>query len=535
MTKPHPHILLLLLSLIVLTPTQAAERRIPLTEKVHTDEPFALNLIGALRGTIPHIMKASGTPGLNLAIGYKGELIWEAGFGYADIAAKKKMTPSTVYHSGSLGKTYTGTAIMQLVEQEVIDLDTDISEYLPFDATNPLGDRVVTVRDLMTHRSGMQTDPAGSDYDKPLALDAALKTIFEKAEVQSWGKELWRTKVGETWHYSNPGIATLGLIVESMNPEGLSFADYVQQHIMDPLGMRAAQYPPAQHKDYVRPDIWKQMSTGYTRMGSAWIPTIPVYFGLYPAGGVLQTPSDHLRLLMAMLNDGKHNGYQVLKAETVEQMLSPELAVKGEALVIGRPGAPRQGLIWRINKQHEKIESFDHAGGHMFGWRTDGRAWSNFDLAIAMGTNQWSLPNSANENLIIREFVDAWLAHQSPDVSLRPATKNWAWKVSYVRGLIFAKSYQNLGAGDALPAQALNQSIARTKVQPGWRKDWDAEAFRQGINDITQAGFETADLQTFWESGASQVDPEEVRVVMKELGVINALEYEWLVPRVDTN
>ena len=244
------------LLIVMFSDSWAEERDIPINEKIHTERPYDLRMIDAIRDYVPHVMRADGTPGLNLALGYRGRLIWEAGFGYADVAAGREMMPETVYHSGSLGKTYTATAVMQLVERGVIGLDDPINRHLPFEIVNPLGERDITVRDLMTHQSGINTGGANGVWGKPIGLRQALEETFsqETTPIMGGTQKLWIAKVGEKYTYSNPGLGTLGLIVETANPEKLSFADYVQKHVMDPLGMELSQYPPAQHKDYVRPD-----------------------------------------------------------------------------------------------------------------------------------------------------------------------------------------------------------------------------------------------------------------------------------------
>jgi D-alanyl-D-alanine carboxypeptidase len=97
-------------------------------------------LIEALRDFIPRAMKLEGTPGLNLAVALDGRVIWEEGFGLADLDRRIPMTPQTVTHSGSMGKAYTATAVMQLVEQGVIGLSDPISKYITdVRIVNPLG------------------------------------------------------------------------------------------------------------------------------------------------------------------------------------------------------------------------------------------------------------------------------------------------------------------------------------------------------------------------------------------------------------
>ncbi len=175
-----------------------ADSDIPITESVYAARPFESRLIDATRDFVLHAMRAHGTPGLNLAMGYRGKLIWEAGFGWADVAAGKPMTPETVYHSGSLGKTYTATAIMHLVDRGVIALDDPISRHLPFEVLNPLGDRDVTVHDLLTHRSGLSGGGAKGVWDRPVPLEEALRASYARDTSPLLGgtTPFWIGKVG---------------------------------------------------------------------------------------------------------------------------------------------------------------------------------------------------------------------------------------------------------------------------------------------------------------------------------------------------
>lgn len=503
----------LLSSILTVAVEAQPERSVPITETVHTERPFELQLIDALRDFVPHVVRAQGTPGLNLALGYRGRLIWEAGFGYADVASEKSMTPETVYHSGSLGKTYTATAVMQLVDLGILSLDDAINEHLPFEVSNPLGERDITVHDLLTHRSGLSSGGAKGVWHKPMPLAEALRESFDSdmSPVGGGVTPFWVARVGDRYNYSNPGLATLGLIVETVNPEGLSFADYVQKHVMDPLGMESSQYPPAQHRDYVRPEIWEQMSTGYARMGSALIPTIPLYFSHYPAGGVLAKPADHLRLLMAMLAGGRYNDYQVLEAETVEQMLTPQHDELGPGLDLG--------LVWLLRDHGQPTMSFSHAGGHMFGWRTDGWGWPDLDVSVVVASNQWSLPDSAPDVSLIPPFIENWMLYASPDFEISPPSEEWTWKVSYVRGVVYAAMFRMyVGVPGEMPQNALDHALRSTRMLDGARQDWDEEAFRQGVADIRRAGFGYVAVTGFWASDLCRVTEEEARRILRELG-----------------
>ncbi len=502
------------LLVLVVPVVHAAEREVPITEAVHTKDAFELQLISALRDFVPHVVRAKGTPGLNLALGTKGRLIWEAGFGYADVATKARMRPDTVYHSGSLGKTYTATAIMHLVDRGAIALEDDINEHLPFEVHNPLGDRPITVLDLLTHRSGLSGGGARGVWTKPESLQEALQASYDsdKSPVAGGITPFWVAPVGARFNYSNPGIATLGLIVQEANPDGLSFSDYVQKYVMDALGMELSQYPPAQHKDYVRPDIWQKMSTGYARMGGALVPTLPLYFSHYPAGGVLAKPADHLRLLMAMNAGGTYNGVQILKPETVEAMLTPRYEEDPF------PGA-NLGLVWLLRRPGERTFSVSHAGGHMFGWRTDGYAWPELDAAVMIASNQWNLPDDALDISAIVPFIESWLQYATPVIPEEPASDEWSWKVSYVRGVLYAAMFKTyVGIEPPMPRAEIDRAVEATRTLDGVRDDWSEEGFRAGLDDVRRAGFDYPSVSGFWASESSRVTPQEARQALEEMG-----------------
>ena len=284
---------LLLIAGAVVAADSRGETRVEPTEN-------ETRLIRALEADIPHILRLTGAPGLNLAIARRGGLIWEAGFGFADLERRIPMTAATVTHSGSMGKTYTATAVMQLMEQGVIGLHEPINRYLKaFQIHNPLGDREITAYDLLTHRSGLTSDAAGSLLTTPPPLGEFLKREYAEPMFETYERSVvprWSAKVGEKFLYSNFGIATLGYLVEVTNPERLSFSDYVQRHIIDPLGMRSTQFPAVQDAVHIRPEIFARLSSGYARLGAVHIPTPPIYFACFPAGTVVTTPGDHVKL-----------------------------------------------------------------------------------------------------------------------------------------------------------------------------------------------------------------------------------------------
>ena len=145
-------------------------------------------LFAALKADIPEIIRIIGTPGLNLAIARRGQVIYEDGFGFADLERKIPMTAETVTHSGSMGKTYTATAVMQMVERGILGLDEPVNRYLPgWKIVNLLGGREVTVRDLLTHRSGLTGNAAWSVLSNPKPLDKVMGGNWLRVYREVWG------------------------------------------------------------------------------------------------------------------------------------------------------------------------------------------------------------------------------------------------------------------------------------------------------------------------------------------------------------
>jgi hypothetical protein len=155
----------------------------------------------------------------------------------------------------------------------------------------------------------------------------------------------------------------------------------------------------------------------------------------------------------------------------------------------------------------------------MFGWRTDGWGWPGLDVSVMVASNQWSLPDDLQDVAMIPTFIEKWMMVPPPNVDPPPADEDWAWKVSYVRGVLYAAMFKMyVGVPGDIPVDAIESAIGSTRVIPGDRKDWVPEAFREGLDAITRAGFGYADVIGFWASDASKVTADEALQIMKELG-----------------
>ena len=277
-----------------------------------------------LDGYFPGVLKQGKIAGAEVVIVKDGQIIAKKGYGYADVGAKKPMDPDrTLVRIGSTSKLFTWTAVMQLVEQGKLDLNADVNRYLDFKITPPSG-RAITMNDLMTHRGGFE-----EGLKDVLATDPKLLKTNEAYLKENQRPILF--PAGTVPAYSNYGTSLAGYIVERVS--GQKYDDYIEQHILAPLGMRhtSARLP-------LPTALVPDMSKGYMRSDQA-----PRPFELIttaPAGSVSATGADMANFMIAQLQGGRFGDAQILRPETAALMQRPEGAQ--------RPGfdAMAHGYFW---------------------------------------------------------------------------------------------------------------------------------------------------------------------------------------------
>ncbi len=168
-------------------------------------------------------MKRQHIPGLSLLVVKDGKVIRSEGFGFANVELQVPVKPETIFQSGSVGKQFTATAVMMLVEERKIGLDDPLTKYFT-DA--PPAWKDVTVRELLSHTAGFGDYPKNFDYRKDWTEAEELKLI-ESIPLAY--------RPGTNWAYSNFGYVTLGILIHRVTGE--FYGDFLQQRIFQPLGM----------------------------------------------------------------------------------------------------------------------------------------------------------------------------------------------------------------------------------------------------------------------------------------------------------
>ncbi len=232
-------------------------------------------------------------PSVAAAVVRDGEVIWETAVGTADVDAGREATPDTQYRVGSITKTFTATAVMQLRDDGKLELDDTIDRHLGETAYRP------TVRRLLSHTSGIQREPPG-DVWETLEFAPAEKVLDVLAEAEQV------LPPGTRFHYSNLAFAVLGVLVERLS--GMRYDEYLRERILGPLGMERTSLAPSE-----------PAAVGYLvhpYADSVWDEAPIDTGGWIPAGQIWSTVRD-LGRWAAFLADPDP---AVLKRETVEEM-----------------------------------------------------------------------------------------------------------------------------------------------------------------------------------------------------------------------
>ena len=291
-------------------------------------------------------MREQRIPGLALAVLRDGKVVKAQGYGLANVELDVAVKPETVFQTGSVGKQFTATAVMMLVEEGKVGLDDKLSKYLE---GTPAVWKDVTVRNLLTHTSGI-ADYTGSEYTKAGGLINLRGDYTEKELYQKLVQLPLNFETGTKWKYSNTGYVLLGFLIHKVTGE--FYGDFLQERIFRPLGMSVTRI-------ISEADIVRNRASGYELVkgeikNQAWV------------SATLNTTADGA-LYTNVLDLGKWDAAlyteKLLKRASFEQMWTPVRLKDGKTYPYG--------FGWFLNE----------ANGHRL-IEHDG-AWQGFTMNIS--------------------------------------------------------------------------------------------------------------------------------------------------------
>jgi CubicO group peptidase (beta-lactamase class C family) len=264
-------------------------------------------------------LKDWNAPGVGVGIVVNDKLVFAKGYGFRDYEKKLPFTPATMSPIASNTKLFTAVAAGMLVQEGKLTWDKPIRDSVPsIRFFNDQLNNTVTLRDMLSHRTGITRHDTiwyKSDFTR--------KQLFEKL-VYLEPQE----PIRETFLYNNLMFAAVGYLIELQS--GKTWEQFVKERILDPLQMNSTSYSIA--------EMLKQpeFGVGFTeRRDSFELYKIPYYediAGVAPCGAIVSNIEDMSHWLIALMNDGKYNGKQVLPAEVLKETLRPAIALPNTAL-----------------------------------------------------------------------------------------------------------------------------------------------------------------------------------------------------------
>jgi len=295
-------------------------------------------------------MEDSHIPGITACIIKGGEIRWIGAYGDANIELGIPMYTTTLFYLASVSKTITVTALMQLWEEGLFELDDDINDYLPFVVRHPVDSLVpITFLKLCTHSSSIKDNwdimPTYWGEDSPIPLGDYLFNYLNQ-DGSKYDPNLnfyYNEAPGSNYHYSNIGVALLGYLVEVIG--GTAFTYQTKERIFDPLQMNESAW------------FLSELDTMHIAMPYDWDGTAYIPYGFYgrshyPASQCRTSVNQLAEFLLCYMSGGTHLGQQILQSSTVETILTPQIPHLN----------PSVGLIW-----HNRISVNEFWWGHTGG------------------------------------------------------------------------------------------------------------------------------------------------------------------------
>ncbi|RFM28720.1 serine hydrolase [Deminuibacter soli] len=330
--------------------------------------------INRIQTDVPQLLQKADVPGISIALVRHGQLVWTGAFGLANVNTARPVKTNTVFEAASLSKVVFAYAVLKLVDQGKINLDTPLNKYLGnnYDVVNDDRINLITARHVLSHTSGFPNWRNTANESLPILFNP-----------------------GEKFSYSGEGMVYLSRVVEKIT--GLSFENFMQQYALQPLGMSSSSYIWRNRYDTLkayRHDILGQLSgrnqpeNGKENAGQDHGNA---------AASLCTTATDYATFLVALMNGTG------LKKQTWQQMMTPQVRVNPKypavawGLGVGLETMPEETNLWH--------------------WGDNGDAKAYFTASLKNKNAVVYFADGANGLSIVKELVNDGLGGEHPAIA----------------------------------------------------------------------------------------------------------------------
>ncbi|MBK8517277.1 MAG: serine hydrolase [Saprospiraceae bacterium] len=298
--------------------------------------------------------KSNETGGTAL-VARKGQIIYKKAFGMANLELNIPMQTENVFRIGSITKQFTAIAILQLMEQGKLDLQDDITKFIP---DYPTHGHKITIEHLLTHTSGIQSYTGMKDFDAISRLDKKPEELIAYFKNQPM-----EFAPGTKWNYNNSGFFLLGYIIEKVT--GKTYPEYVEEKIFKTLGMTQSYYGSDSK-------IIKNRASAYSKVESGFVNAEPLSMTLpYSAGSLQSTVEDLFKWNQAV------HSYKLVNKENLDKAFTSYILADGKKT--------NYGYGWSLGNI-QGSPTIEHGGG-IPGFLTMGIYLPVEDVFVAVFSN----------------------------------------------------------------------------------------------------------------------------------------------------
>jgi serine beta-lactamase-like protein LACTB, mitochondrial len=342
------------------------------------DHPLSPARRAQIEKAVSAFMTANSVPGVSIAIVQDGQPVWSAGFGMSDLEDSAPATASTLYRLGSVSKSITAVAVLQLYERGKLDLDAPVQKYCP---AFPQKDSPITPRQLLGHLSGIRH--YNKDGKGDVADDSARHFASMEESLQLFATDPLLSKPGTEFHYSTYGYTLLGCVLEGAASQ--KYTDFVRENVFRPAAM-----------DHTQADdffaIVPHRTRWYHKDNAGAVHNAGVLDSSYkiPGGGLVSSADDMANFEAAILAD------KLMKRSTRDLMWS-----------IAKPtdGKPSHyALGWFIADKFG-VHTAGHSGGQQ-GTDTDFVIAPDRNLGVVVLANMDNVNTSALADSLLKITLD---------------------------------------------------------------------------------------------------------------------------------
>jgi CubicO group peptidase (beta-lactamase class C family) len=327
-------------------------------------------------------VRSRGIPGVTVAIVRGGKVIYDGAAGVRSLATAEKLTSRHVFHFASVSKPFAATAIMQLVERGKLKLDDKVTSVLPYFRLADERSREITLRQILSHTSGMP-DVRDYEWDRPQFDEGAAERYVRSMATE---KLLWPPGTGR--QYSNMAFDALADVVAKAS--GTSFESFIKTNIFEPLGMRVS--------SFIHSEIPAALRTSGHVGKTAQVSSVYPYNRRHAPSSTLNSSVLEMTAWMqANLNRGELGGRRILQASSYELLWAKATRVGPGSFI---------GLSWFIRDRGGRRVVF-HSGGDT-GFRSYIMLLPDDGIGVVLASNWDETPRE----VLIEAILDMVLANR---------------------------------------------------------------------------------------------------------------------------